>query len=35
VAESNDVIMICPKDDEQKVKTFVADTKASQDKRFI
>jgi mannose-1-phosphate guanylyltransferase len=35
VAENDDVIMICPKDDEQKVKAFVADTKAGQDKRFI
>jgi mannose-1-phosphate guanylyltransferase len=35
VAENDDVIMICPKDDEQKVKAFVADTKASKEKRFI
>jgi mannose-1-phosphate guanylyltransferase len=35
IAESDDVIMICPKDDEQKVKNFVADTKATQDKRYI
>lgn len=35
VAESNDVIMICPKDDEQRVKDFVADTKAQKEKRFI
>jgi len=35
VAESDDVIMICPKDDEQKVKAFVADTKAAKEKRFI
>lgn len=34
VAESDDVIMICPKDEEQKVKDFVSDTKAVQDKRF-
>ena len=35
IAESNDVIMICPKDDEQRVKDFVADTKANKEKRFI
>ena len=35
VAESDDVIMICPLDDEQRVKDFVADTKAQKDKRFI
>lgn len=35
VAESDGVIMICNKDEEQKVKNFVADTKAKQDKKFI
>ena len=35
IAESNDVIMIVPKSEEQKVKDFVADTKAQKDKRFI
>ena len=35
IAESDDVIMICPKDEEQKVKDFVADTKATKEKRFI
>lgn len=35
VAESDDVIMICPKDEEQFVKQFVADTKATQEKRYI
>lgn len=35
IAESQDVIMICPKDDEQKVKDFVADAKANKEKKFI
>lgn len=35
VAESNDVIMICRLDQEQKVRDFVADTKANQPKRFV
>ena len=35
IAESDDVIMICPKDQEQFVKQFVADTKATQEKRYI
>lgn len=34
VAESDGVIMICDKDQEQKVKDFVTDTKAKQDRRF-
>jgi mannose-1-phosphate guanylyltransferase len=35
IAESQDVIMICPKEEEQRVKEFVADTKAKKEKRFI
>ncbi|MES2386577.1 MAG: mannose-1-phosphate guanylyltransferase [Bacteroidota bacterium] len=35
IAESDDVIMICPKDEEQRVKDFVADAKAAKDKRFM
>jgi mannose-1-phosphate guanylyltransferase len=35
VAESEGVIMICRKEDEQKVKEFVNDAKAKKDKRFI
>jgi mannose-1-phosphate guanylyltransferase len=31
VAEYDDVIMICKKDEEQKVKDFVADVKARKD----
>lgn len=34
VAESDGVVMICHKDQEQKVKDFVTDTKAKQDKKF-
>lgn len=34
VAESDGVIMICNKDQEQRVKDFVTDTKAKQEKRF-
>ncbi|SFC96942.1 mannose-1-phosphate guanylyltransferase [Flexibacter flexilis DSM 6793] len=35
VAESDGIIMICQKDEEQRVKEFVADAKAKKDKRFI
>lgn len=35
VAESDGVFMVCRKDDEQKVKEFVADAKAKKDKKFI
>ena len=34
IVESNDVIMICKKDEEQKVKDFVADVKKLKDKTF-
>ncbi len=34
VAESQDVIMVCRKDDEQKVRDFVADAKLKKDKKF-
>jgi mannose-1-phosphate guanylyltransferase len=35
VAESDGVIMICRKEEEQRVKDFVADAKATQDKKFV
>lgn len=35
VAEYDGVLMICRKDDEQKVKDFVAQVKSSKDSRFI
>lgn len=35
VAEYDNVIMICKKDNEQKVKDFVAEVKASKDSRYI
>jgi len=34
VSVSGDVVMVCGKDDEQMVKQFVADAKATKDKRF-
>ncbi len=34
VAESDGVFMVCHKDQEQMVKDFVTDTKATQDKKF-
>lgn len=34
IAESQDVIMVCRKDDEQKVRDFVADAKIKKDKKF-
>jgi mannose-1-phosphate guanylyltransferase len=34
VVESNDAIMICHKDEEQKVKEFVADVKEQKEKKF-
>lgn len=35
VAEYDGVLMICKKDDEQKVKDFVAQVKSSKDQRYI
>jgi len=35
VAESDGVFMICRKDQEQRVKDFVADCKSRKDKRFV
>jgi len=35
VAEYDDVLMICNKDDEQMVKEFVAQVKSTKDQRFI
>lgn len=35
VAESDGVVMICRKDQEQRVKDFVADCKTGKDKRFV
>ncbi|AZQ63582.1 mannose-1-phosphate guanylyltransferase [Flammeovirga pectinis] len=35
VAEYDDVLMICEKDHEQRVKQFLANVKEKQDKRFI
>jgi mannose-1-phosphate guanylyltransferase len=35
IAEFNDVLMICKKDHEQRVKDFVSDTKNKKDSKFI
>jgi mannose-1-phosphate guanylyltransferase len=35
IAEFNDVLMICKKDHEQRVKDFVSDTKNKKDSRYI
>ena len=35
VAEFDDVLMICRKENEQRVKDFVSDVKATQEKRFV
>lgn len=34
VVESNDTLLVCKKDQEQKIKQFVTDIKSSKDKRF-
>ena len=35
VAEYDDVLMICRKDNEQRVKEFVAEVKAKKEAKFI
>jgi mannose-1-phosphate guanylyltransferase len=35
VAEFDNVLMICPKDNEQQVKKFVADVKNQKGDRFV
>ena len=34
IVESNDTLLVCKKDQEQKIKQFVTDIKATKDKRF-
>ncbi len=35
VVDTNDVLLICPKEDEQKIKQIVTDLKASKNARFV
>ena len=34
VVESDEILLVCKKSEEQKIKQFVTDIKASKDKRF-